>query len=75
LSDAIPAMSLVAGANPIPKFTANDHNVDMMTLKNGWSVSRLNPENNNWHHSDFVQMAYTFTYHLFDQFVTTGNLK
>jgi len=79
LSDAIPAMSLVAGANPIPKFSPpvspSQKNIDMMTLKNGWSVGRLSPENNNWHHSDFVQMAYTFTYHLFDQFVTTGNLK
>jgi len=68
-------MSLVAGANPIPKFTANDHNIDMMTLKNGWSPGRTKNEPGMWHHSDFVQMAYTFTYQLFDQFVTTGGLK
>jgi hypothetical protein len=77
LSDAIPAMSLVAGANPVTILNqpGNPHNFDMMTLENGWSLGRLTPENNKWHHSDFVQMAYTFTYHLFDQFVTTGNLK
>jgi hypothetical protein len=75
LADAIPAMSLVAGANPIPKFTANDHNKDMMTLKNGWSLGRTDREAGMWHHSDFVQMAYTFTYQLFNQFVITGNMK
>jgi hypothetical protein len=75
LSDAIPAMSLVAGANPVPKFNPTGHNIDMTTLENGWSLGRTVPENNKWHHSDFVQMAYTFTYQLFNQFVTTGNLK
>jgi len=75
LADAIPAMSLVAGANPVPKFNPTGHNVDMMTLENGWSQGRAGDEAGMWHHSDFVQMAYTFTYQLFNQFVTTGNLK
>jgi hypothetical protein len=75
LADTIPAMSLVAGANPVPKFNPTGHNIDMMTLKNGWTPSRTGSEAGMWHHSDFVQMAYTFTYNLFDQFVTTGNLK
>jgi hypothetical protein len=78
LADAIPAMSLVAGANPVPRLkpqNGDDKNIDMMTLENGWSLGRTVPENNKWHHSDFVQMAYTFTYKLFNQFVTTGNLK
>jgi len=74
LANAIPAMSLVAGANPIP-FFARDHNIDMMTLKNNWSQGRTGNEAGMWHHSDFVQMAYTFTHRLFDTFVTTGNLK
>jgi hypothetical protein len=74
LSDAIPAMSWVVGANPVPSFD-NNHNKDMMTLKNGWSQDRVGGEAGMWHHSDFVQMAYTFTYQLFNQFVTTGNLK
>jgi len=53
----------------------NDKNTDMMTLKNGWSLGRTGGEAGMWHHSDFAQMAYTFTHQLFDTFVTTGNLK
>jgi len=79
LADVIPAMSVVAGANPIPRFappvSPSQKNIDMMTLENGWSLGRKVPENGKWHHSDFVQMAYTFTHQLFDTFVTTGNLK
>jgi hypothetical protein len=78
LADAIPAMSLVAGANPISKFAPlgqPDKNIDMMTLENGWSPSRIGGEQGKWHHSDFQQMAYTFTYKLYIQFVTIGNLK
>ena len=78
LADAIPAMSLVAGANPVPRLAPPgqpNKNFDMMTLKNGWSLERAGDEAGKWHHSDFVQMAYTFTYQLFNQFVTTGNLK
>ena len=77
LSDAIPAMSLVAGANPVPSFD-NDHNLNMNTpqFQNGWPQGRLNSrEGNNWHHSDFVNVAYPFTFQLFNQFVTLGNLK
>jgi hypothetical protein len=79
LANAIPAMSMVAGANPIPKFSPpaspSQKNIDMMTLKNSWSPARTGGETGMWHHSDFVQMAYTFTYQLFDRFVATGNLK
>jgi hypothetical protein len=80
LSDAIPAMSLVTGANPVTGFSpprnASQRNVDMMTLENAWPQGRLDTsEQNNWHHSDFVNVAYTFTYKLFNQFVTLGNLN
>jgi hypothetical protein len=77
LADAIPAMSLVAGANPIPRYNASGRNFNMNTpqFQNGWSPSRTGNEAGKWHHSDFVQMAYTFTYPLFNTFVTTGNLK
>ncbi len=48
----------------------------MMTLENAWPQGRLDTsEQNNWHHSDFVNVAYTFTYKLFNQFVTLGNLN
>ena len=77
LSDAIPALSLPAGANQVPKFVPNDHNVDMMIFENNWPAGRphTGSEANKWYHSDFHEVAYTFTYKLFDQFVTTGNLK
>jgi hypothetical protein len=80
LADAIPAMSLVAGANPVPRlapFGQPNKNFNMNTaqFQNGWSQGRTGNEANLWHHSDFVQMAYPFTYKLFNQFVTTGNLK
>lgn len=79
LADAIPAMSVVAGANLVPKFSPpnspTEKNIDLMTLKNGWSLGRTGGEAGKWHHSDFVQMAYPFTYQLFNQFVAIGNLK
>jgi hypothetical protein len=78
LSDAIPALSLPAGANPVSMLNqpGQPHNFDMMTFENGWPQGRLRQrEENKWHHSDFHEMAYTFTYKLFNQFVTTGNLK
>jgi hypothetical protein len=77
LADAIPAMSLVAGANPVTILNqpGQPHNFDMMTLESGWSQGRTGGEVGKWHHSDFVQMAYTFTYPLFNKFATTGNLK
>jgi hypothetical protein len=78
LADAIPAMSMVAGANPVPKFAPfgqPNKNIDMMTLENGWAQGRPGDEQNKWHHSDYHEVAYTFTYKLFNQFVTTGNLK
>jgi hypothetical protein len=81
LSDAIPAISLPVGANPVPKLSPpispveQNFNMNTLQFQNGWSQCRTGDEQNKWHHSDFVQMAYTFTYKLFNQFVTTGNLK
>jgi hypothetical protein len=76
LASAIPALSLPIAANPVPGF-AIDHNIDMMTLENGWPQGRLTSgeKNNNWYHSDYHVIAYPFTHQLFDQFVTLGNLK
>ena len=77
LSDAIPALSLVAGANPVQILGAT-HNFNMSTntFENNWPQGRLQQrEGNNWHHSDFHEVAYIFTWPLFDKFVTLGNLK
>ncbi|HTY87092.1 MAG TPA: M36 family metallopeptidase [Candidatus Acidoferrum sp.] len=76
LSDAIPAITLPVGANPVDVL-GRTHNIDMQKeLKNSWPLGRsLGPEAGMWYHSDFVYVAYPFTHKLFDQFVTLGNLK
>ena len=78
LSDTIPALTLPAGANPVTVqgILAQNFNMNTPQFQNGWPQGRLSThEGNNWWHSDFHQVAYTFTYKLFDQFVTLGNLK
>jgi hypothetical protein len=84
LSDAIPALTLPVGANPVarlaPQFGPN-RNFDMQSrFENGWPTGR--PQRNfgavapgEWHHSDVRQVAYTFTYKLFDEIVNDGNLR
>ena len=81
----IPALTLPVGANPVlgldqPGVT---HNFDMQTnYENGWPTVRgpaqyppSTPAAGEWHHSDFHQVGYTFTYKLFDKMVALGNLK
>lgn len=85
LSDAIPALSLPVGANPVPRLeppeNLTQNNFDMQSqLENGWPAGRPrlqfgNPAAGEWHHSDFHQVAYTFTYPLFNEIATLGNLK
>ncbi len=82
LSDAIPALTLPVGANHVDKFApqnADDKNFNMQTsFETGWPVARSNPADDEaykWHHSDFDYVAYPFTYKLFNQIVTSGNLK
>jgi len=84
LSDAIPALSWVVGSHAVPSFSPSGQatrNFDMQSLyENGWPPGRPrlqvgNPAAGEWHHSDFHEVAYPFTYQLFDQMVTVGNLK
>jgi hypothetical protein len=78
LSDAIPALTLPVGANPVPALTAINRNFDMQKeFESGWPSVRFTSgeKNNNWHHSDFDYVAYPFTHKLFDQIVNNGNLK
>jgi len=78
LSDAIPALSWAVGSHAVPSLNPLGRNFDMQALyENGWPPGRAgNPaETDKWHHSDFHEVAYTFTYPLFDKLVTTGNLK
>jgi len=85
LSDTIPALSLPVGANPLPGFSPplspTLRNFDMQaSFENNWPSGRPPQKvgalaQGEWWHSDFQQAAYTFTYKLFNQFVTLGNLK
>jgi len=81
LSDAIPCVTLPAGANPIPALSPLHRNFDMQgVLENGWPSGRpaLNygtPAAGEWHHSDCRAIAYTFTHSLFDDIVQFGNLQ
>jgi hypothetical protein len=85
LSDAIPCLTLPVGANHVGLLAPSgqaDRNTDMMTLENGWPLDRGSAQYpvgttafGEWHHSDVRAVAYTFTYKLFDQMVTVGNLK
>jgi hypothetical protein len=80
LSDAIPALSLPLGANPVPTFD-EDNELDMQAVcENGWASGRSEvkvgaPAAGEWHHSDYQVVAYTYTYKLFMDMVTLGNLK
>jgi len=77
LSDAIPAVTLAAGANPIPRLNSAGRNVNMQaSFENGWPAAKsTGTEAFNWYHSDYQAVAYTYTHGLFDDFVTLGNLK
>jgi hypothetical protein len=82
LADAIPALTPAVGANAVPKLSppqnSVERNFNMPDLfKNGWPLSRPSsgPEAGNWYHSDFREVAYTYVYRLFDEFVNQGNLK
>lgn len=81
LSDAIPALTLAIGANPVPALSPPvnvvERNFNMNALyENGWPANRLSSsETNNWHHSDFKDVAYTFIYKLYTNWVSAGNLQ
>jgi len=81
LSDAIPSLTLPVGANAVTNLDVlfgGKRNFDMQgELENGWPPGRArNPaEANKWHHSDVREVAYSFTYKLFNEIVNDGNLK
>jgi hypothetical protein len=81
LSDAIPAMSWSVGSHEVPRLRpqlGDNQNFNMNALyQNSWPASRsvAGPEAFRWYHSDFKDVAYTYTYKLFNKFVTLGDLK
>jgi hypothetical protein len=86
LSDAIPAQSWAIGSHAVPRLSPDGEptrNFDMQaTYENGWpsgrGVAQWPPGATavgEWHHSDYREIAFPFTYKLFDQFVEIGDLK
>ena len=71
LAEMIPAQSTAAGSNPINSFIGR--NYDMDTMSSGWPVQR--PPGSGWWHSDVRNVAYTYTFPVFDEIVTTGELS
>ena len=62
LADAIPALSYSAGANETKGTIKN--NVDYMTK---CEVDDWPRDNDAWHHSDLKNVAYYFTYKLYEK--------
>ena len=82
LADAIPAMSWPVGSHAVPRLSlggqpTRNFNIYSPDFQNGWPAKRLEnlSEFDKWWHSDFKDVAYTFTYKLFDKFVELGDLK
>ena len=81
LSDAIPATSWAVGSHAVTNLDirfGEARNFDMNLLyQNGWPEGRFDTgeHNSNWYHSDYREIAYTFTYPLFNKWVTLGDLK
>lgn len=72
LAEMVPARTRPAGGNEVVKFTLDageQRNIDLITLENGWPQERLNNDQkqNRWLHSDANQIAYQFTWKLFER--------
>lgn len=68
LAESLPSLTFAAGSNSIASFTVR--NFDMMNMKNGWPRG-----NADWLHSDIRNVAYLYTYKVYDKFVELGGLK
>ena len=77
LSDVIPALTLPAGANLVPRLQVAGLNFNMQDkFQSGWPSARsAGNEALKWHHSDFDYVAYPYTHKLFNEIVNDGNLK
>ena len=76
----IPALSFAAGGTEsgifLLKNKAIDMNNDMVDDEQAWPKERGGKvEVEKWHHSDFKDVAYRYTYKLFDNLVTEGKLN
>lgn len=81
LAEAIPALSYPQGSNPATKFDRLSGNFDLnepydpntgLGFKNGWPAAR---PNQNWLHSDCLDVAYIFHFKFYDRMKTNGELQ
>lgn len=74
IAQGVPALSYAAGVNPItPPGWDNNYNMED-NKPNRWGRSG-GTYGTRWLHSDLRNMAYFYTYDLFDQLVTEGGLQ
>jgi hypothetical protein len=68
LGDGVPALSRAMGRNQLDLFA--NRNLNMNAKKNSWPLERLNSDLlDRWLHSDIKNVAYLFTYKVFDDIV------
>ena len=74
----IPALSFAAGGTVSEPFSlrgkAKNMNDEMVDDEQAWPKSRLDGRQRAWWHNDFHDVAYRYTYKLFDSFVKEGAL-
>lgn len=79
LANAIPALTLPAGANSliIKDKMDESNNFDMQSWfkNNNMDWPPIRKKDKNWLHSDLKDVSYPFVYNLFDKFVSLGGLK
>jgi len=67
----IPALSFAAGSTRLKPFGA-ENSTDMNTFTDIWPVDRSDIA---WRHSDYRDVAYLYTYDVYDNMVTEGGMR
>ena len=79
LAHAFPATSLALGKEPLTtKQLPEKKNFNMQSpdFQNGWPASKTEDDGTmDWYHCDIREVAYIYTYKLFNKIVETGGLK
>jgi hypothetical protein len=76
LGEAIPALTLPAGANPVEKLISSNYNMpNFITDLGKWPRPASYNGVREWRHSDLKEMSYSYMYNLFDKVVELGGLN
>jgi hypothetical protein len=75
LSRAIPARTFAVGANSLGGFADQKDLQALQTLQTGWPSVRTDINDYRWKHSDCRNVAYIFTYKMFEAIINSGGLK